>query len=106
MNIENTVKLSFLDFIRKFGSDNNCPYAKGTFPRNMRKEHSHGRKILKLVHCETKQYTTCSDTVFCGVCSGSALFAYELPPNTLSAYNPCGQSGHRAARWGHDHFIL
>ena len=32
MNIENTVKLSLFDFIRKFGSDNNCPYAKGTFP--------------------------------------------------------------------------
>ena len=91
MNIENTVKLSFLDFIRKFGSDNNCPYAR---------ENSHRRKILKLVHCETKQYTTCSDTAFCGVCSGSALFVYEVPPNTLSAYNPCRQSGHRAALMG------
>ena len=37
-------------------------------------------QLLKIVpnFSETKQYTTWSDAAFCGVWSGSAVFAYEL----------------------------
>ena len=102
MNIEmfrfkkNTVK-SFLDFI--FGSHINHGVVR------MRKEHSYGRKVLKLRR-EAKQCTTWSDAAFCGVCSGSALFDYELPPNVSSAYNLCEQFGPRAGPIGQDCLIL
>ena len=71
----------------------------------MRKEHSHGRKVLKL-RCKTKQRTTWSDAAFYGVRSGSALFAYELPPNISSAYNLYRQFGPRAGPIGQDCLIL
>ena len=52
----------------------------------IRKKHSYERKLLK-VHCESKEYTAWSDTAFCVVWPGSALFVYELPTNNSSACN-------------------
>ena len=62
----------------------------------IRKEHYCGRKFLKL-HCKLKQFTTWSD---------AALFAYELPLNSSSAYNLCGQSRLRAGPIGQNCLTL
>ena len=67
----------------------------------IRKEYSYERKLLK-VHYESKEYTAWSDTAFCVVWPGSALFAYELPPNNSSACNLDPEQ----AQLGHDCFIL